>query len=258
MRSSSRGFDAADVAERLRSRRTLAGSIHETLAGGDRGDARLSDGARLVTPRRPTLRKSAMSSFHPCRSRAGLRAGPRVRSVVTVDAAVVETTGSQDARADVCQPCAARLRRQRSASVRWRCRTRAPGNAFVTCAFGGVFNGVPSQKTLTVGFTNTTGAAITVNCTLVDAQAGVINPEFFPEVDRGAAHGGPRSRCCSGPRSMTTAACVFTVPRGQLSAPARDQAWWLRCIRSTRKSAAEACVHCKGRCVVTGLLHAGY
>jgi len=96
-----------------------------------------------------------------------------------LDAAVIER---QEVRmsADVCQPALpafdGNIRKRPLAMV-----NEGTSNAFVTCAFGGVFNGVPSQKTLTIGFTNITAAVITVNCTLADAQAGVINPEFFPK-----------------------------------------------------------------------------
>ena len=94
-----------------------------------------------------------------------------------LDAAVIER---QEVRmsADVCQPALpafdGNIRKRPLAMM-----NEGTSNAFVTCAFGGVFNGVPSQKTLSVGFTNITDSEITVNCTLVDAQAGVINPEFF-------------------------------------------------------------------------------
>jgi len=95
------------------------------------------------------------------------------------DAAVIER---QEVRmsADVCQPALPAF----DGNIRKRplaMQNEGTSNAFVTCAFGGAFNGVPSQKTLTVGFTNITDTEITVNCTLVDAQAGVINPEFFPK-----------------------------------------------------------------------------
>ena len=82
--------------------------------------------------------------------------------------------------ADVCQPALPAFDGQ----IRKRplaMQNEGTANAFVTCAFGGAFNGVPSQKTVTVGFTNNTSAEITVNCTLADAQAGVINAEYFPK-----------------------------------------------------------------------------
>lgn len=97
----------------------------------------------------------------------------------TVDAATIER---QEVRmsADVCQPALPAFDGQ----IRKRplaMQNEGTANAFVTCAFGGAFNGVPSQKTVTVGFTNNTSAAITVSCTLADAQAGVINAEYFPK-----------------------------------------------------------------------------
>jgi hypothetical protein len=97
----------------------------------------------------------------------------------TVDAATIER---QEVRmsTDVCQPALPAFDGQ----IRKRplaMQNEGNANAFVTCAFGGAFNGVPSQKTVTVGFTNITSAGITVNCTLVDAQDGVINPEYFPK-----------------------------------------------------------------------------
>lgn len=82
--------------------------------------------------------------------------------------------------ADVCQPALPAF----DGSFRKRplaMQNEGTSTAFVTCAFGGVFNGVPSQKTLTIGFTNNTAAAITVNCTLVDAHAGVLTPTYFPK-----------------------------------------------------------------------------
>lgn len=95
------------------------------------------------------------------------------------DAAVIER---QEVRmsADVCQPALPAF----DGNIRKRplaMQNEGTGNAFVTCAFGGAFNGVPSQKTVTVGFTNITSANITVNCTLVDGQAGVMNPDYFPK-----------------------------------------------------------------------------
>lgn len=94
-----------------------------------------------------------------------------------VDAAVIER---QEVRmsADVCQPALPAF----DGNIRKRplaMQNEGTSNAFVTCAFGGVFNGVPSQKTLSVGFTNNTGSEITVSCTLANAQAGVLNPQFF-------------------------------------------------------------------------------
>jgi hypothetical protein len=54
--------------------------------------------------------------------------------------------------------------------------------AFVTCAFGTLpAVDTPTQKTVTVGFTNVTTTAKTVNCTLVDAHAGMLDPTFFPK-----------------------------------------------------------------------------
>ena len=77
-------------------------------------------------------------------------------------AAVIER---QEVRlsADVCQPS------RPGADSTFRRRPLAMENegtstVFLTCAFGGVFNGVPSQKTLTVGFLNSTATAATASC----------------------------------------------------------------------------------------------
>jgi hypothetical protein len=82
--------------------------------------------------------------------------------------------------ADVCQPALPAFDgafRKRPLAM----QNEGTAAAFVTCAFGGTFNGVPSAKTLTVGFTNTTSAPIQVNCTLVDAHAGVLDPTYYPK-----------------------------------------------------------------------------
>ena len=92
--------------------------------------------------------------------------------------------------ADVCQPALPAfdgLIRKRPLAM----QNEGTSNAFITCAFGGAFNGIPSQKTVTVGFTNITSGAITVNCTLVDAQDGVVNPEYFPRSISVPASGAP-------------------------------------------------------------------
>lgn len=97
-------------------------------------------------------------------------------------AAQAVTIERQEVRmsADVCQPALPTFDgafRKRPLAM----QNEGTSTAFLTCAFGGIFNGVPSAKTVTVGFTNTTAAAITVNCTLVNAHAGVQNPTFFPK-----------------------------------------------------------------------------
>lgn len=112
-----------------------------------------------------------------------------VSASFAANAAVIER---QEVRmsADVCQPALPAFDgqiRKRPKAV----QNEGIDNAFVTCAFGGVFNGVPSQKTLTVGLTNNTNAPITVNCTLVDFQAGVVNPEYFPKSISVPATGAP-------------------------------------------------------------------
>jgi hypothetical protein len=92
--------------------------------------------------------------------------------------------------ADVCQPSRPGVDstfRRRPLAM----QNEGTSTVFLTCAFGGVFNGVPSQKTLSVGFTNANAVPVTVNCTLVDAQDGVINPEFFPKSISVAAAGSP-------------------------------------------------------------------
>jgi hypothetical protein len=100
-------------------------------------------------------------------------------AATAVEAAVIER---QEVRmsTDVCQPALPAF----DGNIRKRplaMQNEGDSPAFVTCAFGGVFNGVPSQKTISVGFTNNTSAEITVHCTLADAQAGVIDPEYFPK-----------------------------------------------------------------------------
>jgi len=104
-------------------------------------------------------------------------------------AAVIER---QEVRlsADVCQPS------RPGADSTFRRRPLAMENegtstVFLTCAFGGVFNGVPSQKTLTVGFLNSTATAATATCTLADAHEGVLNPEFFVKSISVAPAGSP-------------------------------------------------------------------
>lgn len=115
--------------------------------------------------------------FHPA---AVLAAALTMTSAsFAVQSAVIER---QEVRlsADVCQPALPAF----DGNIRKRplaMQNEGTGNAFVTCGFGGVFNGVPSQKTLSVGFTNITGAEIAVSCTLVNALAGVQNPQFFPK-----------------------------------------------------------------------------
>lgn len=82
--------------------------------------------------------------------------------------------------ADVCQPALPAF----DASFRKRplaMQNEGTSTAYITCAFGGGFNGIPSAKTLTVGFTNITTTAKTVDCTLVDAHAGVQNPTYLPK-----------------------------------------------------------------------------
>jgi hypothetical protein len=107
----------------------------------------------------------------------------------TLRAATIER---QEVRlsADVCQPSRPGVDstfRRRPLAM----QNEGTSTAFLTCAFGGVFNGVPSQKTLSVGFTNANPSPVTVSCTLVDAHDGVINPEFFTKSISVAAAGSP-------------------------------------------------------------------
>lgn len=106
-----------------------------------------------------------------------------------LDAAVIER---QEVRmsADVCQPALPAfdgMIRKRPLAM----QNEGTGNAFLTCGFGGGFNGVPSAKTLSVGFTNLNQQPATVNCTLADAQAGVIDPEYFVKSTTVPATGAP-------------------------------------------------------------------
>jgi hypothetical protein len=113
-------------------------------------------------------------------------------SAVPVLAAQAVTVERQEVRmsADVCQPALpafdAAFRKRPLAIV-----NEGSASAYITCAFGGVFNGIPSVKTATVGFTNTGSSARTVNCTLVDAHAGVMDPDFFPKTISVPAAGSP-------------------------------------------------------------------
>lgn len=92
--------------------------------------------------------------------------------------------------AGVCQPALPAF------DVAFRKRPLAMQNegsssAFITCAFGGIFNAVPSVKTASVGFTNTTATPQTVNCTLVNARQGVQNAQYFPKSISVPASGSP-------------------------------------------------------------------
>lgn len=53
------------------------------------------------------------------------------------------------------------------------------GPAFITCGLDGLFYAQPSKKFITVGLANTSGAAASVTCTLVDGRPGFSNPAQF-------------------------------------------------------------------------------
>jgi len=118
--------------------------------------------------------------------------------------------------ADVCQPALPAFDgafRKRPLAM----QNEGSSAAFVTCAFGGAFNGVPSVKTVTVGFTNTTGAAINVTCTLVDAHAGVQTPTFFPKTVSVPAAGAPVTLLIW--TAAENAGVFFTYPAASCSLP---------------------------------------
>lgn len=90
--------------------------------------------------------------------------------------------------AENCQPALPAF----DASIRKRpmaMQNEGSSNAFVTCAFRGVFLSLRSQKYVQVGLVNNGSATQEVACTLVDGEAGFTAPIFLPKT-RTLAGGG--------------------------------------------------------------------